>query len=75
MGGVLRWQRPQLSADGGDGGARWLSDCGGDGGGGDYERQYDEGRRQWGRWLHWRMHLLRQQQLNLLLGRTQLWSR
>ena len=36
MGGVLRWQRPQLSADGGgDGGggvgARWLSDCGGDG--------------------------------------------
>ena len=35
MGGVLRWQRPQLSADGGGGdggvGARWLSDCGGDG--------------------------------------------
>ena len=40
MGGVLRWQRPQLSADGGgDGGvgARWLSDCGGGGGDGEWQ--------------------------------------
>ena len=60
MGGVLRWQRPQLSAAadgagyGGGGGARWLlSDCGGDGCGADCEWQYDEeGRRRDRRWLH-----------------------
>ena len=55
MGGVLRWQRPLLSADGGGGdggvGARWLSDCGG--GDGDCEWQwYDEGQRREQRWLH-----------------------